>query len=537
MESVIDDQQPGGTTGTRPHLRRTGKTSQLIVDGTPYLALGGELHNSSASSPEYMAPVWDKLERNGVRTVIGVASWQLVEPEEGRFDFAAVDDQIEQARARGIRLVLIWFGAYKNAESTYAPSWVRRDEARFPRAERDQENLVRGRFTLDAPILSVFGEDLLAADARAFAALMAHLAEIDTDHTVIAVQVENEVGLLGDSRDRSPLATAAYERQVPQELLEGLGRRGDTLHPWLREVWTAAGGRTAGTWAEVFGANGDGDEVFMSWGFSRYVDRVAQAGVAAHGLPVFTNAWLGPQPNAQAPGQYPSGGPVARMLDVWQIGAPSLAFLSPDIYIDDFEGTLAQYDVNGNPIFVPEARPDAALAFVALGAHKAIGFHPFGIESVPDDSELFRAYAVLNEMTDLILEAQANDRIHGFRVRTGERQTATIGGFEITISGSFQTFGLFGEGTGAAADEVVGYGLILQVDADEFVVVARHASVAFSRTDAVVEFDRLLEGTYRDGAWAPRRTLNGDERHFMFRSDDVRTVRISLLRRPGSAVD
>jgi beta-galactosidase GanA len=228
----------GAADGTGiPRVVRTGRTSHLLVDGKPYLSVGGELHNSSPSSPAYLAPIWDRLERNGVPSVIGSASWQLVEPEEGKFDFTAVDDQIEQARARGMRLILIWFGSYKNADSAYAPTWVRRDEKRFPRAERDPERLLSGRFSIDGPVLSVFGEELLKADARAFAVFMRHLREVDPQHTVIAVQVQNEVGLLGDSRDRSPLAETAWALPVPSELLAGLAERADDLHPWVGELW------------------------------------------------------------------------------------------------------------------------------------------------------------------------------------------------------------------------------------------------------------------------------------------------------------
>ncbi len=514
-----------------PHIRRVGDHAQLVVDETPYLALAGELHNSSASSPEYMAPVWERLGENGLRTVIGVASWQLVEPTEGVFDFEAVDDQLRQARARGIRIVLLWFGAYKNADSAYTPSWVRRDEVRFPRAERDPERLLQGRFTLDGPVVSVFGEELVAADSRAFAALMGHLAEVDLDHTVIMVQVENEVGLLGDSRDRSALAEAAWGSNVPAALVDGLAHRSATLRPWIRELWERQGSRTSGTWSEVFGTDRDAEEVFMSWAFSTYVDRVAAAGIEKHPLPVYANAWLGPQPGAETPGLYPSGGPVARMLDVWEIGAPSLALLAPDIYVQDFSGTLEQYTTGGNAIFIPEARPVAGLAFIAVGQFRAIGFSPFGIEDLPADHEIFRAYAVLNEMTDIITTAQAADRIHGFSIGTGEVQRAEIGGFEITIAGPFDTSGIFGTGTGGAAEQATGYGLIMQTLDDEFVVVGRNASVTFRRPDATVELDEMREGSYHDGQWTPRRTLNGDERYFAFQGDDLRTVRIRLLRR------
>jgi hypothetical protein len=524
----------GAADGTGiPRVVRTGRTSHLLVDGKPYLSVGGELHNSSPSSHAYMAPIWDRLERNGVPSVIGAASWQLVEPEEGKFDFTAVDDQVEQARARGMRLILIWFGSYKNADSAYAPTWVRRDEKRFPRAERDPERLLSGRFSIDGPVLSVFGEDLLKADARAFAVFMRHLREVDPQHTVIAVQVQNEVGLLGDSRDRSPLAETAWASPVPSELLACLAERADDLHPWVGELWARHGSRTAGTWAEVFGAGSDAEELFMSWAFSRFVGQVADAGIAEYPLPVYTNAWLGPQPNAEEPGQYPTGGPVARMIDIWQIGAPCLAFLSPDIYIEDFAGTLSSYSTAGNPIFVPEARPDAGLLFITIGRFGGIGFHPFGIEDVPDGHDLFDAYAVIREMQGIITRAQATGAIYGFRVETGQEERVSLGGYEILISGPLDTRGMFGEGTGAAAASLIGYGLLIQTAPERFLVVARGASIRFSRPDAIVELDTLTEGTYRDEQWTPGRVLNGDERYYMFPKDKLRTVQIELLRRPG----
>ena len=79
-----------------------------------------------------MEPIWDRLAAMGIRTVIGAASWAQVEPVEGEFDFSTVDAQIEAARTRGMRLVLIWFGAFKNAGSTYAPGWVRGEPGALP---------------------------------------------------------------------------------------------------------------------------------------------------------------------------------------------------------------------------------------------------------------------------------------------------------------------------------------------------------------------------------------------------------------------
>jgi len=525
----------GASAADLPKLRQNGEAIQLMVDGAPYLALGGEVHNSSPSSPAYMAPIWDKLARNNVRTVIGAASWELVEPQEGRYDFTAVDDQIEQARKRGIRLVMIWFGAYKNAESTYAPSWVRRDEQRFPRATRDPAKTLVGRFPLNGPILSVFNDRLAEADGRAFAALMRHIRQVDKAGTVIMVQVENETGLLGDSRDRSPLANAAWAQPVPRELIAYLREHRDSLNPWLLELWKRQGFRDQGTWSEVFGEDRAAEEVFMAWAFGRYVERVAKAGAAEHALPAYANAWLGPKPGAEQPGQYPSGGPVARMMDVWKAAAPSLALLAPDIYIDDFAGVLADYKRPNNPIFVPEAKIDAGNLFVALGQFGAIGFSPFGVEDAADGHDLFKAYAVLNEMTGLIASAQARGGVRGFKIGAREVRRETLGGYAVAISGPIDTRGFFGAGTGSAAPPPeAGYGLIIHSGPDEFIVVGRGVTLNFRAPDAVVETDAVQEGVFKNGQWIAGRTLNGDERHFLFPNDSLRTVKIRLLRRPGA---
>jgi hypothetical protein len=517
-----------------PHLQRNGDATQLIVQGQPYLALAGELHNSSPSSPAYMAPIWDRLSKDGLRTVIGAASWELLEPEEGRYDFAAVDDQIKQARARKMRIVLIWFGAYKNAASTYAPSWVRRDETRFPRAQLDPAAKPKGiaAFMRSQPILSVFSDVLLQADARAFAALMRHLKKIDRDQTVIMMQVENEVGLLGDSRDRSALANAAWDRQVPTELMNYLLEHRAELRPRLTEVWGRQEFRQTGTWAQVFGTDNAAEEIFMAWAFGQYVERIARAGAAQYALPMYANNWLGPQPGSPEPGDYPSGGPVARMMDVWKAAAPTLALLAPDIYVDDFDGTLTDFRRHNNPIFIPEARFDAGNLFVALGKENAIAFSPFGVEDGAEDSEVFQAYRLLNEMTLSITVAQRDGQIRGFKIASGAQQHETMGGYDLDISGPGGTLGAFGPGTGAAGPtKANGYGLIIQCADNEFLVVGRGISISFSAPNARVEVDTAHEGVFKDDRWIPGRILNGDERFFLFPNDGLRVVRMTLLRR------
>ena len=314
-----------------PALRKAGQTVQVIVDGKPYLMLAGELHNSSASSAEYMQPIWKKLADLNLNTVIGTASWELVEPIEGKFDFSAVDMQITGARKHGMRLVLIWFATWKNASSSYVPMWVKRDPQRFPMA---RTKTGKGGFMgMSMEALSPLGEAGIAADARAFRALMHHIREADPNHTVIMMQVENETGLLGDSRDRSALAEAAWAKPVPPELLNYLAQHKATLLPEVSKVWGAQGFKTSGTWAEVFGTDAFADEIFMAWFIGRAVGKVADAGKAELPIPMYANAWLGPQPKQDLPGQYPSGGPVTGMLDIWRAAAPKLDLFAPDIYV------------------------------------------------------------------------------------------------------------------------------------------------------------------------------------------------------------
>src|SRR3954469_2360157 len=119
-----------------PALDRHGNAAQILVNGRPFLILGGELANSSASSRAYMAPVWPRLRAMGLNTLLAPVSWELIEPVEGRWDYASVDALIEDARANDMHLVLLWFGAWKNSMSSYAPAWVKRDTGRFARAYR-----------------------------------------------------------------------------------------------------------------------------------------------------------------------------------------------------------------------------------------------------------------------------------------------------------------------------------------------------------------------------------------------------------------
>ncbi len=489
--------------GGIPHLERNGRAVQLMVDGEPFLVLGGELGNSTSSSLSYMKGVWPVLQQLNLNTVLAAVSWSQVEPEEGTFDFTVVDGLIREARDRKMHLVLLWFGSWKNGLSHYAPVWVKRDVRRFPRA----------RLSAGTPeVLSPFSDANRDADARAFAALMRHLKEVDSGaHTVVMVQVENEIGLLGDSRDRSAAAETAFRQPVPEELVSYLRARRDDLLPELKRIWQPDAPAGA-TWEQLFGGGAGADEVFMAWAYARYIDRVAAAGKAEYPLPMYVNAWI-VQPQDTKPGDYPSGGPQAQVHDIWKAGAPALDILAPDIYLPDFPGITALYQRSGTPLFVPESTSGAsgaANAFFAIGQRGAIGFSPFGIERVGGDaagSPIAKAYAVLGRLAPLVLQSQAKGTIAGIWLsRESPADTLRLGDYTLTAT-------LRQPRRGADAP-TRGYGLVIAMGPDEYLVAGSDLQVAFSPATpgpAVAGLASVEEGTFVDGRWVPGRTLNGDE--------------------------
>jgi beta-galactosidase GanA len=498
-----------GDTSTLPQLREQGEATRLIVDGAPFLMLAGELGNSTASDLDYLRPYWRRLEALNLNTVLVPVYWELIEPVEGEFDFSLVDGLIEAAREHNMRLVLLWFGSWKNSMSSYVPAWVKRDQQRYPRAETSD-----GR---GLEILSPFSTENRDADARAFAALMRHLRDFDGDrHTVLMVQVENEIGMIPEARDHSDAADAHFADEVPGELMNHLAANRAALAPSLVSGWEAQGARRSGTWEEVFGRGLATDEIFMAWHFAVYTEAVAAAGRAEYALPLFVNAAL-IRPGYQ-PGSYPSAGPLPQLFDVWRAGAPTLDFLAPDIYFPNFVEWARAYDVPGNPFFIPETgrQPAAtpANAFYAFGAHDAMGFSPFAIEDFAEDDPLGDAYAVLEQLAPLILEHQGRGTIAGVR---------PVVAFDGAVDDASRDVRL-GEHTLHVAfvdpfmpreeqDVAAHGGLIIQLDREEYLAAGNGLTVTFSADRGIVGIESIREGRYVNGEWIPGRLLNGDQSH------------------------
>jgi hypothetical protein len=483
-----------------PHLEKRGQATQLIVDGRPFLILAGELTNSASSSMEYMEPYWPKLAAANMNTVLAAVTWELVEPEPGKFDFALVDGAIREARRNHLRLIFLWFGSWKNGESTYTPLWVKKNQKQYPLFLPESGQAIT--------YLSVFKEANWKADANAFAALMRHIREVDGDaHTVIMMQVENEVGCPGATRDQLPEAKAAFNAPVPKQLMDYMVKNKQNLVSEFRQYWEAAGGKTSGTWAEVFGNQPMTNEIFMAWYYALYVDQVAKAGKAEYALPMFINVDLGP-----AIGEYSSGGALPIKLNVWQQGAPAIDILAPDIYLPNFAEWCAWYDRSGNPLWIPETRGDAANAFYAIGNHAAMGISPFGIERQADASTpLAQAYGLLAQAAPEILEAQAKGVIKAVSLNAQHpTETVKLGNYTLAFSMG-RMRGPAPPAAGANA-QTSSYAIVISTGPDDYTILGSGVQATFNGPGpSPAAVAKLEEGTYVDGRWVPGRRLNGDD--------------------------
>jgi beta-galactosidase GanA len=514
------------------HLRKQGTATQLIVDGKPFLVLGGELGNSSTSSLDYMKPFWPKLVKLNLNTVLAPVYWDLIEPEEGKFDFTLVNGLIQDARNYNLRLVLLWFASWKNSMSCYAPVWVKTNQQRFPRA---QDKNGKGM-----EILSVFSSENRDADAHAFAALMSHIRKIDKKkHTVIMVQVENEVGMIPNARDHSAIADELFNKPVPKELMDYLIKHKDMLIPEFRVVWEEAGFKTSGTWEEVFGEGLGTDEIFMAWHYARYINRVVEMGKAEYSLPMYVNAAL-IHPNYK-PGQYPSAGPLPHLMDVWRAGGPLIDFLSPDIYFPNFAEWCQKYHRCGNPLFIPEAirgGDSAANVFYALGQHDAIGFCPFSIESIddPGNSPLAKSYEVLSQLAPLILENQGKGTMAGVLLdKDNHAQQIQLGGYTLNVSHDYTW--VWSSGARESKQWPRVGGLMISVGPDEYVIAGTGIIVTFAPSspgDPIAGIASIQEGRYENGRWIGGQWMNGDQshqgRHLRLPPDKFGIQRIKLYR-------
>ncbi len=475
----------------------------LLIDGRPYLVLGGQIHNSS-SWPSELPQVWQSMAALHANTIEAPVYWEQFEPQEGHFDFSNVDALIEGARAHQLHLVILWFGTWKNGNNHYVPTWVKADTKRFPRTIRPDGEPI--------DVMSPLGKNTMEADKTAFVALMHHLKQKDGEqHTVILIQVENESGNIGSVRDNSPEANKEFAGKIPEELL-------------------AAAHKQPGTWSEVFG--GEADEVFQAYHQAKYINTIAGAGKAEFSIPYYINVWVD-YPPAQLPQRYldqpgigyPSGGPVQKLVGLWRALAPSIDMIGPDIYSDDagfYKDTVAAYHRADNALWIPETgRSDdfAKYFFYALG-NGAIGFSPFGVDRsgwniLGDEAWTAHArnFALIGPIARQVAALEFDGKVKTAVEEPGEEtQEIDFGAWQATVAFGFpQQDGRRAPGT----KDHHGTALVAQLGPDEFLVTGTDVSVTFHLAGKMAwmrsEIISAEEGSYEGDNWKGLRLWNGDE--------------------------
>ncbi len=514
-----------------PHLEKHGDRIQLYVHKSPFLILGGELGNSTASNVSYTKPFWPVFKSMGLNTILMPVYWELIEPSENKFDFTSVDSLLADARKNNIKLVLLWFGTWKNSMSSYVPEWVKTNSQKYPRTKDNQNK--------SQEILSVFSTSTLDADRHAFSKLMQHINLIDkVENTVIMVQVENEIGMLPTAREFSNVANKAFESEIPASLKSFLINNSSKLVPQLKTKWEGNGKKVTGNWSTVFGTGIETDEIFQAWYYASYANQVAVAGKKEYDIPMYVNAAL-PR-KGRMPGEYPSAGPLPHLLNIWQIAAPSIDIFSPDFYNPDIQYWCDLYTVNDNPLFIPEIQLSescAARDFFLFGHYKSLGFSPFSIENANGKvkTALANSYSVL-KLTDSLYLQKTFLNMDGVYLNKGDSgQQIRMGNYLVTIDHELKLPWHSGlkDSTWPASGA-----LIIQISENEFAIAGTGIVATFENIDKnkVANFSSIDE-EYRNGLGKQMvRRLNGDEshqgRHVRIVSGEYQLQKIKLYNSP-----
>lgn len=506
-----------------PEIKELDGIKTLFVDNEPFLVLGGEVHNSASSSLEYMEErVWPCIADLNMNTVVVPVTWELLEPCEGQFDFTLVDGLIDQARANGMHLILLWFGLWKNSESYYIPVWMKKDSASYQyvkAANGERKNII-------SPIC----QRAIEKDQNAFRQLMRHIREYDgKKHTVLFVQVENEIGVLGSDRDYSDEANLLFYEEIPES---------------MKEIF-----HVSGTWEECFGT--EAGEAFMAYYYACAVEKIASAGKEEYPIPYYTNVWLKQFPWTK--GSYPVGGPVAEVHKIWKVAAPSLFTLAPDIYVPYVTQVMEEYTSEENPLFIPEVRKDAVTAaycLYAFGKYNAIGYSPFAVEEYGWDPKdvivppmewlialnidpsafqmggakecLAATYSLMENIKPLYFKYRGTESLQAF-VKKGEYDSGELLHFEavdVVVSHGAKI-----------PEKPISGGMIIEVEKNCFFVIGVMGKVEFlpKQQDGIATVVIHEEGHFEQGKWIPRRRLNGDERYPVQLSDNPQAFYVEVV--------
>ena len=513
-------------------------------NGLPILPLGLQAHNSSTGIPDMLEKEMAAVSQYGGNLFEAPVYWCNVERTEGFFDFSSVLDLIRRCRAHQLHAILLWFGVNKNGHPTYAPEWVKTDPKRFP--------LAKGPDGGEVATLSPLAEETRRADVRAFTRLMEFLRDTDGElHTVLAVQVENEIGYANTDMDYSEASRARYRQPVPS-VLHGIELEDCGVRP------------TGDSWVSRFGRHAH--EAFAAWCWADFVQQLAAKGKAVYEIPMLLNAMLGENGFEEAGLCYNSGGPVSRVLDIYKKAAPAIDVICPDIYLQDRETVLkvlSRYSREDNPLFIPESSPmgvaNALNLMEAAADPRFIGAACFGAGStldaegrlLPEAREVALSMKTISSLAPL-LKNHTGKVYPIVQQEFMDRQYLRLPLWHVECLFTSAHPSRFGLGSfinpldpsNSDLMNTRGRGLLIQTGDSEFYLAGCGIRADFrlrpeigyersyvqlsSRMNGTLNFLSVEEGHFENDTWVTERFRNGDEANFACFVHRGEAVRIRL---------
>jgi len=487
---------------TIPQLVKKGDKYTFMVDGKPFIMMGGQVLNNSAF-PDRMESIWPIMKAMNANMIQYPVYWDEIEPQEGKFEFGAFDEILRGARAAGLRVVPLWFGTWKNGMMDYVPTWVKADPVRFPHVLNPQGLMVK--------VLSPNSKTNMEADRRAFAALMKHIRKVDeAERTIIMMQVQNEPGIFGSVRDFSAETTKLFNNPVPDSLVTALKKK-------------------PGTWKEVFGKRAD--EFFNAYSMATYINEVAKAGKEIYPLPMYVNVWNGGdgfgenESQLEYPGEaYPSGGATTTMHDLYKAVAKSIDMISIDCYWESprkFRDAVQKFKRPDNPLFLAETGWEIAPGtfFWTIGEFDGIGFSPYGVDiNRPEVVECISSvgidYRICGPAMGIISDLQGSGKLQVAVQEQGIKgKNLFFDRYDMAVR--------FGVPSRQSAPTPVipksvgpGRVMVAQLAPDEFLFMGASVMIdirpEYGSGFTAAMYSRAEIGTYENGVWNMSSVMNGD---------------------------
>lgn len=486
-----------------PHLEELNGRKAFFVDGKPFIILGLQWDCDGCYTQEDMDPFFEHGEKMGLNTASLPLYWREVEPSEGEYHFEMLDHRIEMARKHNMKIVLIWFASFKNGCLTYAPDYIREDHKRFQKVIDINGNVHTNHCCPNA-------KKTHQRDELALMEVFKHIKEVDSkDHTIIVFQMENETGIFGTDRCHCNTCNTEYEKS---------GYEGKY-------------GIRAG-------------ESFSAKCIAEYCDSLTKTIKGIYPVPVYMNAWLNHACKNQAAGyDYPSGGPVPDVLDIYFKTIKYIDFVAPDIYqygYRDFNDFCRAYTTKTNPLYIAECatgkdtRTEKNI-FYAIGEYSAIGYDPWAINrSHPrfmtpplvnsvdgvwskEAYELHKSYKLIRDAMVPIAMAQNTPNLKYFVQEEGDMgELLKFGDVDVE---------LFYDHPDNAAR-----GMVIRRNKNEFVLLGAGVVVVFNKECGQrVSIERAESGYFVDNNWVKRYQLSSEHPPFApLQLFDCKVLRVVL---------